>query len=56
MQTTFFPGCCFSESHFVKGGKVIKGLGLEKPFYFGSYWAGVNKDIINVNNDLINPE
>lgn len=23
-----------------EGGKVIKGLGLEKPFYFSSYWAG----------------
>lgn len=54
MQTTFFSGCRFSESHFVEGGKVIRGLGLEKPFYFSSYWAGVNKDIINVNNDLIN--
>lgn len=37
-----------------EGGKVIKGSGLEKPFYFSSYWAGVNKDSLNVNNDLIN--
>lgn len=53
-HTTFFPGCCFSEWHFVEGGKVIKGFGLEKPFYFSSYWADVNKDVVNVNNDLIN--
>lgn len=46
MQTTFFPSCCFSESLFVEGGKVIKGLGLEKPFHFSSYWAGVNKDVL----------
>lgn len=50
----FFPRCCFTEWHFREGGKVIKGLGLEKPFYFSSYWAGVNKDSLNVNNDLIN--
>ena len=53
-QTTFFPGCYFSASHFLEGGKVIKGFGLEKAFYFNSYWAGVNKDVIKVNNDLIN--
>lgn len=55
MQTAIFPGCCFSESHFEEGGKVIKGLGLEKLFYFSPYWAGVNKAVLNVNNDLINP-
>ena len=53
-QTNFFPGCYFSASHFLEGGKVIKGFGLEKAFYFNSYWAGVNKDVVKVNNDLIN--
>lgn len=53
-QTTFFPGCCFSASHFLEGGKVIKGFRLEKAFYFNSYWAGVNKDVVKVNNNVIN--
>lgn len=32
--TTFFPGYCFSESHFVEGGEAIKGFELESPFIF----------------------
>lgn len=56
MQRAVFPGCCFPESHSVEGGKVIKSFGLEKPFYFRSHWAGVNKDGIRVNSDLINPK
>lgn len=47
-----FPGCTFSESHFVEGGKVIKCLGLERPFHLRSHWAGINKDGTNVNNGL----
>lgn len=52
MQATFSQVVVCSESRFLEGGKVIRCLGLERPFHLRSSWAGINKDGTDVNNDL----